>query len=218
MGAFQLSMRSVEVDGEDADVDGFDDVFVELLEALELGDLGLEALVELGVLDGDADVAGERFEQLHVFGREEVAIMGAAEADDGDGAGAAAFAVGDAAGEIVVEVEAGGGTLLLVGEAKDLLRVFEEDVVVGVGAVEVEEADVEGLELGGGEVGEAVRGGEREAAAWELRWLWSCSSARKTPTRVTSRVWGRRSTMESSRARRSVWELRLRPNSTRVSR
>ena len=57
----------VEVDGEDTDVDRFDDVFVELLQALELGNLLLEALVKLRVLDGDADVAGEGFQQLHVF-------------------------------------------------------------------------------------------------------------------------------------------------------
>ena len=97
----------VEVDGEDADVDGLDDVLVELLEAFELGDLLFEAAVELGVLNGDADVAGEGFEQLHVFAGEEVAIVGAAEADDGDGAGAAALAIGDAAGQVVVEIERG---------------------------------------------------------------------------------------------------------------
>ena len=102
----------VEIDGEDADVDGFDDVLVELLEALELGDLLLEAAVELGVLDGDADVAGERFEQFHVFAGEEVAVVGAAEADDGDGAGASAFAIGHAAGQVVVEVESAGGVAL----------------------------------------------------------------------------------------------------------
>ena len=39
-----------EIEGEDADVDGFDDVLVELLEALELADLFFEARVEAGVL------------------------------------------------------------------------------------------------------------------------------------------------------------------------
>ena len=105
----------VEIDGEDADVDGFDDVLVELLEAFELCDLLLEAAIELGVLDGDADVAGERFEQLHVFAGEEVAVVGAAEADDGDGAGATAFAIGYAAGKIVVEVEPAGAVTLGLG-------------------------------------------------------------------------------------------------------
>ena len=76
----------VEVDGEDADVDGFDDVLVELLQALELADLLFEARVEAGVLQGDADVAGQGLEQLDIFAGEEVAAHGAAEADDGDGA------------------------------------------------------------------------------------------------------------------------------------
>ncbi len=76
----------VEVEGEDADVDGLDDVFVELLEPLELANFVFEAGVEAGVLEGDADVAGEGLEQLDVFAGEEVAADGAAEADDGDGA------------------------------------------------------------------------------------------------------------------------------------
>ena len=106
-----------EVDGEDADVDGFDDVLVELLEALELGDLLLEAAVELGVLDGDADVAGEGFEQLHVFAGEEVAVVGAAQADDGDGAGAGALAVG-ARGRAGSSSGRGGGRCVLLGSGR----------------------------------------------------------------------------------------------------
>ena len=88
----------VEVDGEDADVDGFDDVLVELLEALELGDFFFQAGVEAGVLEGDADVAGEGFEELDVFARQEVAAQGAAEADDGDGAAADAAPSGQLPG------------------------------------------------------------------------------------------------------------------------
>ena len=79
-------MRSFEVDGEDADVDGFDDVLVELLEPLEFADLLLQARVEAGVLERDADVAGQRFEQLDVFAGKKVAAQRAAQADDGDGA------------------------------------------------------------------------------------------------------------------------------------
>ena len=45
-----------------------------------------EARVEAGVLQRDADVAGQGFEQLDVFAGEEVAAHGAAQADDGDGA------------------------------------------------------------------------------------------------------------------------------------
>ena len=76
----------VEIEGQDADVDGFDDVLVELLEPLELADFFFQAGVEAGVLEGDADVAGQGFEQLDVFAGEEVAADGAAQADDGDGA------------------------------------------------------------------------------------------------------------------------------------
>src|SRR5579859_2480212 len=65
-----------EVDCEDADVDGFDDVFVEFLEALEFRNLLFEAGVETGGLQGDADVAGQGFEELDVFAGEEVAADG----------------------------------------------------------------------------------------------------------------------------------------------
>ncbi len=134
----------VEVDGQDAHVDGFDDVLVEFLEALELGDLFLQARVEAGVLEGDADVAGQGFEQFHVFAGQEIAAQRAAEADDGDGAagGLAIFALhlSHAAGQIVVQVEQGGGALLVRRQVKGSLSVFKKDVRVVLGAVEVEEA------------------------------------------------------------------------------
>ncbi len=44
---------------QNADVDRFDDVLAELLQPLVLLDLGGEAAIEAGVLDGDGDVAGE---------------------------------------------------------------------------------------------------------------------------------------------------------------
>ena len=68
----------IEIDSKDADVDGFDDVLVELLEPLEVGDLLLESAIELRVLNGDADVAGQRFEHLHLFAGEKVSISCAA--------------------------------------------------------------------------------------------------------------------------------------------
>ncbi len=57
----------LKVDRDDADVGGLDDVLVELLEPLELGDLALEAGVQRCVLDGDTDVTGEGFKQLDIF-------------------------------------------------------------------------------------------------------------------------------------------------------
>ena len=139
--AFQLSMRSFEIDGEDADVDGLDDVLVEFLQPLELADLFFEPRVEAGVLERDADVAGQGFEQLDIFAGEEVAADGAAEADDGDGA--CGGAVLHAAGQVVVQIEQGGGLALAFAQVQRLLRVFEEDVRVVGGLVEVEEAQVE---------------------------------------------------------------------------
>jgi len=62
------------------DVDGLDDVLVEFLEALVLDDFFFEAGVEGGVLQGDADVAGQGFEQLHILAGEEIAALAAAEA------------------------------------------------------------------------------------------------------------------------------------------
>ena len=206
----------VEVDGEDADVDRFDDVLVELLEAFELRDLLLQPAVELRVLNGDADVAGQRLQQLHVFAGEEVAVIGAAQANDGDGARAAALAIGDAAGKVVVQVEPSGAVALRLGQTKDLLRIFEEDVVVRARPVEVEEANIERAQIRGLQIRQTVRGRQIEVPSSPGRP--SPSDARKTATRVTSSVCGSRSTMESSRARRSVCELRPRPNSTSVSR
>ncbi len=96
-----------EIEGEDADIDGFDDVLVEFLQAFELADLFFQACVEAGVLQRDADVAGQRLEQFNVFAGKEVAADGAAEADDGDGARRGA--VLHAARQVVVQIEQRGG-------------------------------------------------------------------------------------------------------------
>ena len=49
----------IEVDCKDADVDRFDDVLVELFQALELPDLPLQSAIKLGVLNRDPDIASE---------------------------------------------------------------------------------------------------------------------------------------------------------------
>ena len=53
------------------------------------------------------------------------------------------LAGGDAAGQIVVQVEQGGGALLVSGQMQGGLRVLKEDVRVVLGLVEVEEAQGE---------------------------------------------------------------------------
>ena len=165
----------VEVDGEDADVDGLDDVLVELLQALEFADFLFEAGIEAGVLEGDADVAGEGLEQLDVFAGEEVAADGAAEADDGDGAAGGGLrsgagldlAGGDAAGQIVVEVEQRGGALLVRADGEPPARFRGR---CGSGgwpgqhrSKQVEEAEVEALLSEADFSGQAVRGGQAQA-------------------------------------------------------
>ena len=57
----------MQINGEDADVDGLDDIFVKLLEPFELAHLTFEPTIKLGVLDRDADVAGEQLEYFDVF-------------------------------------------------------------------------------------------------------------------------------------------------------
>ncbi len=67
-----------QIESEDSHVDGFDDVLVEFLQALKLADLFFEPRIQACILQRDADVAGERFEQLDVFARKEIAANGAA--------------------------------------------------------------------------------------------------------------------------------------------
>ena len=134
-----------QVDGKDADIDRLDDILVELLQPLVLGDLLLQAGVEASILNGDTDVAGHGFQQLHVLAGEEVSMRGAPQPDDGDGL------LLQAAGKVVVEIEQGSRLPLNGGEVEYLLRVLEEDVGACIGLIEVEKfesrAAVRGEEL-----------------------------------------------------------------------
>src|SRR5277367_2521587 len=122
-----------EVDCEDADVDRLDDVLVKLFQALKLSNLLLQPAVELSILNCDADVAGERLQQLHIFAREEVSIIGATQPNHRDGARAAAITIGDAAGKIVVQIKPSGAAALRLREPENVLRVVQKDVVVRAG-------------------------------------------------------------------------------------
>ncbi len=74
----------VQVDGKDSHVDRLDDVLVELLQPLELADLLLQPRIETRVLQSDADVAGQRFQQFHVFARKKVSADRSSQPDYGD--------------------------------------------------------------------------------------------------------------------------------------
>ena len=76
----------LEIDGENTDVDGFDDVFAEFFEAFDLFGLTFERAVEAGVFDGDADVAAEGDEEFDVVRGEEIAFIGTGDAEPGDDA------------------------------------------------------------------------------------------------------------------------------------
>ena len=56
-----------EIHRENAHVDGFHDVFVEVFEALVLRDLLLKRCVKAAILNGDGKISGDSFEQFHVF-------------------------------------------------------------------------------------------------------------------------------------------------------
>ncbi len=193
----------VEIESEDADVDGFDDVFVEFLQPFELGDLFFQARIEAGILQRDADVAGERFEQFDVFAGEEVAADGAAQADYGNGA--RRWSVLHAAGQIVVQVEQRCGLLLVRRQMQGLLRILEEDVASD----------------------RAARSKSRKPSA-RLRLCVAaeskpCDAARRSPPRSSAQERRQRARpagcaaaarrSKSSRASRSVSELSPRPNS-----
>ena len=116
----------MQIDGHDANVDGFDNVLVEILEALVLTDFLFERGVEPGILNGDADVSGKGLQQFDVFAGEEVALHGFAEAEKGDGL------LPCVARNVVIEIEASDGFLRGRVLARQLARVFEEDVSGGV--------------------------------------------------------------------------------------
>ena len=125
------------VERHDADVDGFDDVLVEILQALVLRHFLLQRSVEPAVLDGDAEIAAERFEQLHVFAGKVVALGGLSQAEHGDGL------LLRAAGNVVVQIEAGDGVLRSGGLARHLVRVLEEHVAGGLGTRRAQESQIE---------------------------------------------------------------------------
>ena len=57
------------IEGHDADIDGLDDVLVEIFQPLVLGDLLLQRSVQTSVLDGDSEITAQSFEELDIFAR-----------------------------------------------------------------------------------------------------------------------------------------------------
>ena len=148
----------VQIESKDADVDGLNDVFVEFLEALEFADFFFEPRVKAGVLECDADVAREGFEQFNIFAGEEIAADGAAQSDDGDGA--CSRSVLNSTRQVVVQIEQGSSALLSRGQMEGGLGIFQENVRVVLSAVEVQELQCHVVLRGQGLGRQAMRGGQ----------------------------------------------------------
>ena len=179
-------------------------------------DLLLQPSVELRVLDSDADVAGQRLQHLHVFAGEKIAVVGAAQADHRNRSGARRPR-DSPRGRAGSSSDPERPALLPLRARADAGPAADSPGRDGCShrAVEVEEAHIERAQLRSLQIGQAVRGSQIEVPRVRRP---SPLRARNTATRVTSSVCGSRSTIESSRARRSVCEFRPRPKSTSVSR
>src|SRR5579862_2147705 len=89
-----------EIDGEDADVQRFNNVFAEIFQALDLNGFLFQRTVKLRIIQRDSHVTGNGEQKFHVVRRQEIAVNSFAEAEHGDGA----FA--NAAGNVIVQIEA----------------------------------------------------------------------------------------------------------------
>src|SRR6202011_5812938 len=125
------------VQRHDANVDGLYDVFVEIFEPLVLRYFLLQRRIEAAVLNGDAEIAAEGLEQLHVFARKVITFRSLSQAKHGN-----RFLL-RAAGNVIVQIEARDGILRSRRLARHLVRVFEEQVAGGFGASYAQESKVE---------------------------------------------------------------------------
>ena len=119
-----------EIDGEDADVDRFDDVLVEILQALELVDLGFEPAVELRVLDGRCRYiprATRALPCLQTRGSRPALVRPRPITATVRVSPPEPVLVGDPAGKIVVQVQPGGRfSRCSPAKAQHLLRVLKK--------------------------------------------------------------------------------------------
>jgi len=78
--AFQLSMRSSMSSAITPTLIDSTMFLVEILQPLVLRHLLLQRGIELAVLNGNAEIAAQSFQQFHVFAGEEVSLRGFAQA------------------------------------------------------------------------------------------------------------------------------------------
>jgi len=130
------------------------------LQAFEFANLGFQAGIEAGVLQGDADVTGQRFKQFHVFAGEEVAADSTAQTDDGNSARSGS--VLHSTGKVIIQIQQGCGALLVCGQVQGLLSIFKKDVGVVGGLIEVQKSKRQTILRGQCLRRQAVGGGQAQ--------------------------------------------------------
>ncbi len=100
-----------QIDGQYADVERFDDVFAEVLEASDFEGFLFQRGVQLGIVEGNGYVTGDGLHQLNVIARKEIAVHRFAKPQNGNGV------LANAAGNKVIKIE------LLEGAANGLADV-----------------------------------------------------------------------------------------------
>src|SRR5260370_12001847 len=88
---------TVKIDGKYAHIQGFDDVFAEILEAGDFECFLFERAVELRVIKSDSNIAGNRLDQFDVVAGQKISVNRLAEAEHRHGM------LADTAGHKVVE-------------------------------------------------------------------------------------------------------------------
>src|SRR5258708_25725182 len=84
---------TIQVNGEQAHIQGLDDIFAEVLEAGDFEGLLFKRAVKLRVIEGDSDVTGNRLDQLDVIAGQIISIPRLAETENRNGV------LADAAGD-----------------------------------------------------------------------------------------------------------------------
>src|SRR6266849_6094923 len=132
--------HAAKIDGQHADVQRFDDVFAEILEPRNLQSLLFERRIELGVVQGHSDVAGDGVHQLDVIAGQEITIDGLAEAQNGDGV------LANAARHEVIQIQLLEGLADGIGNvSRRAGRLKEERPPGELGPGRLEEAEIHGL-------------------------------------------------------------------------
>src|SRR5258707_1064331 len=116
--------RAVEINGQNADVERFHDVFAEVLQARDFEGFLFQRGVQLRVIQRDGQVSGDGLHQFDVVARKEIAVYRFAEPEEGD------CALSNAAGNEVVEIQLFDCAAHGIGDVRNAAGGLEEDRIV----------------------------------------------------------------------------------------